>query len=84
MDSNIFELLERVSDSLEKIAGAEKKESTLVYTVPEAADALKISKDLMYRLIREGKIRAMKLGALKIPKHEMERFLAEYEGDKNA
>lgn len=51
----------------------------LVLTVPEAAAALGLSKNLCYSLIREGRIPSVRLGARKIaiPRAALERFIEE-------
>ena len=46
---------------------------TTVYTVGEAAKELKTN--TVYKLIRDGKLQALKLGRLKIPSFELDRFL---------
>lgn len=49
----------------------------LIYTVAETAAVLKTSKPTIYKLIDEGKLTAIKIGSLKIPKEELERFVNE-------
>lgn len=57
------------------------KETTEVYTVGEAAKRLKTNTNTVYKLIREGKLQALKLGRLKIPSFELDRFLHENLGE---
>lgn len=49
----------------------------LTYSIPEAARVLGISTNLAYKLVREGRIPAIKLGdkRLVISKKELERFV---------
>lgn len=51
------------------------KEIIEVYTVGETAKKLKTNTNTVYKLIRERKLQALKLGRLKIPSFELERFL---------
>ncbi len=55
----------------------------LVYTVAETAKILKVNNDAVYELIRQGKLKALRLGCLKIRKLEIERFLAQQEWEDN-
>jgi len=45
-------------------------------TVKEAANKLKTNKNVVYGLIKNGHITALKLGALKIIDKELDRFIA--------
>jgi excisionase family DNA binding protein len=48
------------------------------FTIGEAAHVLRISRALLYKLIRDGRIRAVKVGARTIVRGvELERFLHE-------
>lgn len=51
---------------------------SLVLTVKEAAQALGISRNVAYSLVRQGRLPALRLGAkrLVIPREALERFLA--------
>lgn len=50
----------------------------LTYTIPEAAKALGIGKDLAYRLAREGTLRTVKLGRRTlVPRKAVEALLSE-------
>lgn len=49
-------------------------------TVSEVAKALKVSKNTVYALQRNGLIRFLKLGALKCRESELDRFIREAEG----
>lgn len=57
------------------------KETIEIYTVGEAAKKLKTNTNTVYKLIREGKLQALKLGRLKIPSFELERFLHDNLGE---
>ncbi|MDM8310770.1 helix-turn-helix domain-containing protein [Clostridium cadaveris] len=46
-----------------------------LYTVVEVAQKLRTTKQRVYQLIRHGYIKALKLGDLKIPSYELERFI---------
>ncbi len=46
------------------------------FTIREAAQFLRISRTLLYKLIREGRIKTVKIGARRIVRGaELERFL---------
>jgi excisionase family DNA binding protein len=47
----------------------------LLYTVPEAARILGIGKNKMYEVVNAGAINVLRLGSLKIPKEELDRFI---------
>lgn len=47
----------------------------LLFTVEETAKILKSNANTTYKLIREGKLKALKLGRVKVPYFELERFL---------
>lgn len=51
-----------------------------LFTVQEAADRLKTNPHLVYKLIKAGAISALKLGRIKIPDYELERFIRGCEG----
>lgn len=48
-----------------------------LFTVMETAKKLKTTKQRIYRLIKAGHIKAIKLGDLKIPADEINRFITE-------
>lgn len=52
----------------------------MLYTVTEVAQILKTGKNFIYKLIKTGELKALKLPSLKIRKSELERFLEKYEG----
>ncbi|MFL0196050.1 helix-turn-helix domain-containing protein [Clostridium sp. WILCCON 0269] len=64
-----------------KVAIGKKELPELLCTVEETSTILKSSTNTIYRLIREGKLQALKLGRLKIPVFEIERFLRENLGE---
>ncbi|MBC5629841.1 helix-turn-helix domain-containing protein [Clostridium sp. NSJ-6] len=49
-------------------------------TISEVASRLKINVNLVYKLIKAGHIKALKLGCLKVTSIEFERFLVEANG----
>ncbi|WP_368263078.1 helix-turn-helix domain-containing protein [Clostridium disporicum] len=49
-------------------------------TISEVASKLKINVNLVYKLIKHGHLKALKLGCLKITSLEFERFLVEANG----
>lgn len=53
----------------------------LVCTVDETSKILKTNTNTVYKLIREGRLQALKLGRLKVPLFEIERFLHDNLGE---
>lgn len=54
--------------------GADVK-AALAHTVSEAAELLRVSPGLLYRMIRRGGLKAVRLGrAVRIPRPELERL----------
>lgn len=49
-------------------------------TISEVASKLKINVNLVYKLIKYGHLKALKLGCLKVTSLEFERFLVEANG----
>lgn len=64
-----------------KVAIARKELPDLVFTVEETSKILKSNTNTVYKLIREGKLSALKLGRLKVPLREIERFLSDNLGE---
>jgi excisionase family DNA binding protein len=58
-----------------KAAISKQELPDLIFTVEETSKILKSSTNTVYKLIREGKIKALKLGRIKVPLEEIERFL---------
>ena len=55
----------------------------LVYTVAEAAFALGVQSQTVYRMVRDGQIASVRLrDAIRIPKAEVERILAGTGGER--
>lgn len=52
-------------------------EHNKVFTVGETSKILKCNTNTVYKLIREGRLQALKLGRLKVPSFEIDRFLHE-------
>lgn len=53
----------------------EKRDIDILYTVDEAAELLKTSKDYVRALIKSGNLQALKLGRLKVTRTELLDFL---------
>lgn len=51
-----------------------------LYTVKETAKILKINTASVYALIKSGKLRALKLGSLKVRRTTLLEFLDKYDG----
>lgn len=54
-----------------------------LYTVKEASELLLINTDSLYALIRSGKLKALKLGAMKIRGTDLEAFIENHETISN-
>lgn len=50
-----------------------------LYTVKEASEILMVNADTVRDFIRKGKIKALKLGAMKIRGTDLEAFIENYE-----
>jgi len=66
---------------MSKIAIEKRELPDMVFTVEETSKILKSSTNTVYKLIREGKIRALKLGRIKVPLEEIKRFLRDNLGE---
>lgn len=53
----------------------------LLFTVEETAKILKSNTNTTYKLIREGKLEALKLGRIKVPMVSIEKFIRENLGE---
>lgn len=56
------------------------KDDLMLFTVAEVAKRLKINKTAVYELIKQGHLKALKLGSMKVTVSELERFLTESNG----
>ena len=56
-------------------------EEKMIYTTHEVAKILHSSPNYIYELIKEGRLKAVKLKSLKIRKTALEEFLKENEGN---
>ena len=63
-----------------ELANTYNKEEKLLYTVKETAYVLGCNVHLVYNLVNEGLLPALKLGSLKIRKASIEKFLDKYDG----
>lgn len=52
----------------------------MLLTVKETAEELKVNKNYVYRLIKAGLLKSLKLGSIKIRRVDIENFIKEYEG----
>ncbi|GMG96817.1 helix-turn-helix domain-containing protein [Tepidimicrobium xylanilyticum] len=52
----------------------------LLYTVPEAAELLKVNNNKVYELFKAGLLTPLKLGRYKVPRSELIRFIETYKG----
>lgn len=52
----------------------------MLYTVAEVATLLKTNPNTVYGLIRSGNLTALKLGAMKVRKQSLEKFLRDFDG----
>lgn len=55
-----------------------------VYTVQEVARILKTGKNTVYTLIKNGHLKAIKIGRLKITERELRKFLGEENRDERS
>lgn len=53
----------------------------ILYTVKEVSEIIHTNKDYVYTLIREGLLPALKLGAFKVRKEALLKFLSDNEGN---
>lgn len=51
-----------------------------LFTIMEVSKKLKTTKQMVYKLIRSGHIKALKLGDLKVTSLELERFINDATG----
>lgn len=65
--------LEAPEDSV--IAFVEVQQMEQIYTIKEAAQILRVNTNYIYREIGEGKIKAIKIGSLKILESELLRYI---------
>jgi putative molybdopterin biosynthesis protein len=52
-----------------------KKSEYIFYTVEEIAKMLKVSKMTIFRYIKSGKLKAVKIGQWRIKKEDFEKFI---------
>lgn len=52
----------------------------IIYTVAETSQLLRINKNAVYNLVRTGLLKAIRLGTIKIPAEELERFIRDNTG----
>ena len=47
----------------------------MLYTIAEVAKRLKVNRNTVYELIRKGRLKAVRLGSLKVREKALEEFL---------
>lgn len=65
--------LEVPEDSVKTFVEVQQMEQ--IYTIKEAAQILRVNTNYIYREIGEGKIKAVKIGSLKILESELLRYI---------
>lgn len=65
--------LEAQEDSVKAFMEVQQMEQ--IYTIKEAAQILRVNTNYIYREIGEGKIKAIKIGSLKILESELLRYI---------
>lgn len=65
--------LEAPEDSAKAFVEVQQMEQ--IYTIKEAAQILRVNTNYIYREISEGKIKAIKIGSLKILESELLRYI---------
>lgn len=65
--------LEALEDSVKAFVEVQQMEQ--IYTIKEAAQILRVNTNYIYREIGEGKIKAIKIGSLKILESELLRYI---------
>lgn len=65
--------LEAQEDSVKAFMEVQQMEQ--IYTIKEAAQILRVNTNYIYREIGEGKIKAVKIGSLKILESELLRYI---------
>ena len=47
----------------------------MLYTVTEVAKMLKVNRNFVYKLIKDGKLEAVKIGSIKVKKEALNRYI---------
>ena len=57
----------------------------MLYTVTEVAKMLKVNRNHIYKLIKEGELKAVKIGSIKVRKEDLEEYIERniYNGGNN-
>jgi len=48
-----------------------------IYTISEVAKLLKTNKNYIYQIIKEGKLKTVKIGTLKVRESDLQKFINE-------
>lgn len=57
-------------------------EGEILYTIAEVSELLKVNKNYIYALIRQGYLKSIKLGCRKITRRALLAFLDEYDSQE--
>ena len=52
-----------------------KMSDDIVYTISEVSKLLKVNRNFVYELIKSGKLKAIKIGSLKVRKKDLHEYL---------
>ena len=57
----------------------------MLYTVTEVAKMLRVNRNHIYKLIKEGELKAVKIGSIKVRKEDLEEYIERniYNGGNN-
>lgn len=47
----------------------------IIYTISEVSKLLKVNKNFIYGIIKSGKLKAVKIGSLKVKKNDLQEYL---------
>ena len=81
MDISKDDLKKIINETIkERLSEESKYQVELLYTVKETSKILKVGIHKVYDLIDNGLLLPLKLGSLKIPAVQLEKFIADYTG----
>ena len=52
-----------------------KMSDDIIYTISEVSKLLKVNRNFVYELIKSGKLKAIKIGSLKVRKKDLHEYL---------
>lgn len=47
----------------------------MLYTVTEVAKMLRVNRNFIYKLIKDGELKAVRIGSIKVSKGELDRYV---------